>query len=336
MAKSLFGDEPKYFNRKVGLYLGDFENAENKNSGLDISELDFDFEVSRSIEWFENCARFSIYNPNEKTLNAALNTAKAIIFEAGYESEMGVVFIGNIYKAYPEIHGGDIVLRIIATSTRGPHYQLVNVPICLSYDKGASVYEILQQIADYTAMPLIGAETAKEIFIDEPFVFENGNARDALRKLGEVVWELCYSRIYFDNGMIVFLVEMQEDDSQQQNINQVYLSYKSGLISCIPVRDESESDLNKGVKNNLEFYFTGDITKWKEENEEVKETRKRVNFTAFLSSKLVPNTKVMLNTEGGFLGMPVIKDKEYLIHKSKFTGNNYGGEFKVECEAVEP
>lgn len=328
-----------YFDRKTGLYLGSFENVENKKQGLDISDLDVDFEVTRSIVWYENSAKFTIYNPSERTINAALYDVNGIIFDAGYkDGAYGTIFVGNIYKAFPEIDGNDIVLKIIATSTRGLHYQLVNVPIELSFPEGTTLYAILKTIADYTAMPLMGAEEAKNITTDEPFIVSGAgaNARTALLKAKELamMWD---GDVYFDNGCIVFLASKYREYNEEVNfqvMSYVDLAYDRGLLSCTPIRDESLSELNSKVDENLEFYFTGDLNKWKEVHEKTKDNRKRVNFSAMINPGIIPNSKVRINTENGRIGIPVIKDEIYIVHKAVFTGNNYGGAFQVNCEAA--
>lgn len=332
----------RYFNRRTGLYLGSFENVENKKQGLDISDLDLDFEITRSIVWYENTARFSIYNPSEKTINAVLYDVNGIVFDAGYkDGTYGTIFVGNIYKAWPEVDGDDIVLKVIATSTRGMHYQLVNVPIELSFPVGTALYDILKTIADYTAMPLMGAEESKDISIDEPFIVSGAgaNARTALLKAKEVALTLADADVYFDNGCIVFLASTEReytinDEAAGQRISYVDLSYSKGLLSCTPMRDESLSELNSKVTENLEYYYTGDIKLWKKQRENVKDTRKRVNFSAMMNPGIIPNAKVRINTENGRKGIPVIKDEIYIVHKAIYQGNNYGGAFQVNCEAA--
>lgn len=329
--------DAKYFGRKCRLLAGSFTDGETEATAWDLSDLDYDFEVSRSIVWYENSAKFSIYNPSTESINRVLYSASAFKLEAGYDQATagtsrtyGTIFIGNVYKAWPEFDGDDLVLQVICKSARGPNYQLTLVPITLSFRKGTSLFDVVKTVADYAAIPLIGAESLKDKRIGSDFNYSGSVAGALLYINTELIWTHSshFTRIHIDNSQLVFVREDGE-----QAISYVSLGYDSGLISCIPYRDESENELAEAVQDNIAYYYTGDPKYWQARHEKVKEERKRVKFTALINAGIMPGTKVHLNTAGGRAGLEVL-DNDFYVRTAKFAGNNYGGKFQVDCEAV--
>ena len=79
------------FGRVVQLLVGKFSkgNESGGETSLDLSALDIEFEVTRSVEWFDNGAEITIYNPKPYTLNSIMNEGNSVILKAGYEDEGG-------------------------------------------------------------------------------------------------------------------------------------------------------------------------------------------------------------------------------------------------------
>jgi hypothetical protein len=69
------------------LFVGDFAGGNDSDGGWDISNLHFDFEISRSIVWYENYAKFKIYNASIDTVNRILFEGAGIMHECGFEDE---------------------------------------------------------------------------------------------------------------------------------------------------------------------------------------------------------------------------------------------------------
>lgn len=65
-------------------------------NGLDLSELRCKFVIKRSDTMTPNVADIRVYNLDQKTALRIRNEFKRVILQAGYESNYGVIFQGNI------------------------------------------------------------------------------------------------------------------------------------------------------------------------------------------------------------------------------------------------
>lgn len=345
------------------LYVGDFASGNDKESGFDISNLHFDFEISRSIVWYENYAKFRIYNASIETVNRILYEGAGILFECGYSDQpnsLGTLFVGNITLAYCERVGNDVITHVTATSTRGPEYQLVKVPIALSFPKGSDMLSIAKTVADWTAMPLVGADSLSDVTIDDDFSF-CGSVKSCLQKLNSLLVSMGCGHLYFDNSLLAY-IDDSGDDAQYQTLSAVRLDYSSGLLSASPVRKREDGLLKKEVERgrNLEYYYFGGKSPVATKTAKVKANKKGqkakteavsydidytpiaeasekrlvVQFKSLINTGLIPNTKVEIdNTESG-LPLPSVNG-QFLIRKVAFKGDNYGGRCEAEGEAVE-
>lgn len=328
-----------YFGRKCTLLAGMFKEGETEATAADLSGLDFDFDVDRSIIWYENMAKFTLYNPGHELVNKILYDSTAIKFMAGYDEDSaesspktyGTIFLGNIYKAWPEWSGDNLLLRMVCKSSRGPNYQLTKVPIVLSFRKGTPIFDVVKTLADYAAIPLVGAESLKAKKLGSDFSFSGSVAGAVLYLNSEVIRTQISRRaeIYLDNSQMIFV-----NERDGIFVNFVSLGFDSGLLSLTPYRDESDEEFADMVKDNLEYYFTGDSKYWKATKETVKDERKKIRFTALVNAGIMPGSKVHINTSGGRHVIEEI-DNDFFIRSAKFSGDNYGGKFTVTCEAVE-
>ena len=340
------------------LYVGSFGGGNDKEDGRDISDLHFDFGVSRSIVWYENYAKFRIYNASIDTVRSILFEGAGIIFESGFEDEnngVGTLFCGSITKAYCERNGTDVITHITAVSTRGPEYQLAKVPIAFSFTAGTDMLTILKTVSEWTAMPLIGSDSLSDVTIDDDFSY-SGSVNSCMKKINAILSDMGCGRCYFDNSMLAYIDDTGNSE-QEQVVSAVKLDYSSGLISASPIREQDDGLLKKDVEQNLSYYYFGGkspvATKVKKVGKGKKakkvavsyeidykpiakaaEGRLKVQFKSLMNPGLVPNTRVYIdNTESGLPLPPVNGD--FLIRKVSFKGNNYGGRCEAEGEAIE-
>lgn len=68
----------------------------NDRNGLDLSQLRIKFSVKRSDTMTPNTADIRVYNLDEKTAFQIRKEFTRVILQAGYESNFGVIFQGNI------------------------------------------------------------------------------------------------------------------------------------------------------------------------------------------------------------------------------------------------
>lgn len=342
------------------LYVGEFASGNDKDGGYDIGNLHFDYEISRSVVWYENYAKFKIYNASIDTVNRILYEGAGILFECGYSDQpdsLGTLFVGNITLAYCERVGNDVVTHVTATSTRGPEYQLAKVPIALSFPKGADMLTIAKIVADWTSMPLVGADSLADVTIDDDFNF-CGSVKACMLKLNALLVSMGCGHLYFDNSLLVY-IDDSGDGGQYQTVAAVKLDYSSGLLSASPVRKREDGLLKKRVEHgkNLEYFYFGGkspvatktvkVGKGKKSKKEAasydidytpiadaSEKRLVVQFKSLINTGLVPNTRVMIDNTGGGLPLPSVNGS-FLVRKVAFKGNNYGGRCEAEGEAVE-
>ena len=347
------------------IFVGSFEDGNGKDDGYDISNLHFDFEVSRSIKWYENYAKYKIYNASLDTIEHILYEGAGIIHEYGYSDESksgygnvsGNIFVGNVTKAWCEKIGNDVITHLVCTSTRGPEYQLTKVPIALAFKAGTDMLTILKTVADWCAMPLIGADSLVDYIIDDDFSYSGSSTNSCLKALNGLLDSMYCGHVYFDNSVMVYIDDSVREDLGEQMITNVSLDYSSGLISASPIRGNDDGLLRKDVEQNLAYYYFGGVSpvntkrgksgKGKKANEftydknieykpiaDAADRRKKVKFRSLINPGLVPNTRVNIDNSGESLPMPVVKGS-FLIRSVTFKGNNYGGACEAEGEAVE-
>lgn len=312
------------------LYAGSFRDGNDKESGYDISNLHFDFDIQRSVVWHENSALFNIYNASKDTINRVLYEGAGIIFEGGYETkEVGTVFVGNICKAYSEAAGNDVVTRISCASVQGAEYPLIKIPVTLAFKKGVSVYDVLKQISDYAAMPLADADTLMKVLLEDDFNY-SGQIQGAFRKLNAILNRNSGGKVYFDNGRTVYMDRFSEASEAD-----VTLNYDNGLLSASPVRsDGGDAPLKKTSGGKAPYYYNGSEVFRAETQDAIDAGRKRIVFRALMNPGVTPNTRVSIKSTDIDKALPDV-DGSFLVHKVNFKGNNYGGNCCMIGEALE-
>lgn len=353
------------FEQVNNLYVGSFKNGNDSGNGTLVSDLHFDFEIHRSIRWYKNYAKYTIYNANVDTINKILYEGAGIIHEFGYKEQsngIGNIFVGSVKTSYVEADRkkGETRTKLICQSTRGNFYSLALVPIAVSFKEGDNWYNVVKTIADYASLPLNGATSLKEVILEDDFNFA-GSVKEAFVKINErIAFYEC--EMYVDNSMLCLVDHSARKGSDQYQIfNNVILDYESGLISASPVR-KKDDDFIKDVENNLPFYFYGgkyegsakqkmlvqgkngklvnknvDVSEMEIEYKQASEEsdkRKKVKFSCLINAGIMPNYKVLIDNSGSGLAIPSVKG-EFYVRDLTITGNNYGGQCKMEGEAIE-
>ena len=320
------------FKRVAKLFVGNFSDGNKKNLGYELSGLDFSFDVTRSIYWFENKAKFTVYNCSKETANNIMTGGASVIFEGGHEdTQTGIIYMGQIGYAYTQKKGVDRTTHLFCTGSRGGEYQLARVGISFSYPKETSIIDILDRVSAYCNMSFKGRENVGDIYIERPFIY-SGDVPKLLRQIN-VILNGYGAGCYLDNNEII-VYRLYGDKSE---FNSALLTYDNGLLSCTRVRDESVNEINYRAdlpywtgyagmteiqRKASEEKIAADLAKKKELN-----SRDCIKFTSILRSDLTPNTLATVIDEDEDV------NATYLIERCVFSGNNFGGDFKVECEA---
>lgn len=247
------------FDRKTELYVGVFNDAAMAASGGSgtaeqqgylVDDLDYEFDITCSTEYYKDSATFTLYNPNDETVQEIMTRGCSVIFRAGYADEdMATIFVGQIAMAYPEDDGAETTkLVLICKSQRGAQFPLQSVMLTAFIEEGKTYYDVMKTIADYVGVALTGAERLKKHVLDEAYLV-NGNVREEMknftrRKLRALGGHMIISNnemIYYEDGSIEFTT--------------VELNYGSGLIKATPVRDETYQSTEDAFRENLEYYL---------------------------------------------------------------------------------
>ena len=327
------------FGREVQLLVGRFEKG-NESGGetvLDLSELEIEFDVTRSVEWFDNGAEITVYNPKPETLNTIINEGNSVILKAGYTDSGGArtIFAGQIANALPRRDGKDVVLELNCVQARGNFYQLARLNMAVSFQKGKKIRECLQEMCDYAGIVLrAGAGAVLDEGIDYPYR-RSGTFTDVVKDFYDYeMYQFGKAIVYLDNNE---LIVMARDKSLE--LEQVELTHASGLLECTAERDESLNKVNFG--DDPEYFFLskkeGDISPKERPSKEI-DRIKKVRGRCLMNASVVPNCFVVIDSSDDgdpYSGALAVKGR-YIVTECNYRGGNTGRDFTVEFTAQEP
>lgn len=323
------------FGRKTELFIGTFKNANDTQKGFLVEGLDYEFEITRSAEYYKDSATFTIYGPNEETIKTVMNDGVAVVFKAGYEDEgIGNIFVGQIATAYPESEGPESTrLVIICNSQRGAQYQLGKIYITEFFDEGTSYFDILKSIADYAGIPLSGASVLKEYKIDVGYIV-TGTIRDAVHNFMSSKLRAIGGKVIISNNEMVYL-----DKNYNAAFDTAFLSFKSGLVSAQDIRDQKFQSSEDAFNENREYYLgisaMGDkeLAKQKEIENSIQSPR-MIQFVSLINPMLSIGTPVYIDARRHKNDNLSVVGKFY-VTELKYNGDSYGNQWKIEGKAME-
>lgn len=331
------------FGRVVQLLVGKFDKG-NESGGetvLDLSELEIEFDVTRSVEWFDNGAEITIYNPQPSTLNTILNEGNSVILKAGYEDEGGAktIFSGQIAYAVPRRDGKDVVLEINCVQARGNFYQLARLNMSVSFPKGKKIRECLQEMCDYAGIVLrAGRVPTLDEGLDYPYR-RTGTFTDVIRDFYDYeMYQFEYTTgktiLYLDNNELIVM-----DREYTIDLEEITLNHDTGLLECRMERDESLNKVN--FADDPEYFFLskkeGDVEPKKRPSKEI-DRIKKVCGRCLMNASIVPNCFVNIDgTDSGdpYSNVLAVKGR-YIVTDCNYRGGNTGSDFTVEFTAQEP
>ena len=89
--------------------------ADSSDQGLDLSELRIVFDVRKGETETPNSAEIRVYNLSEATMSRMRREFTRVILQAGYRSNYGIIFDGNIRQTLQgRENGTDTYIEIIA------------------------------------------------------------------------------------------------------------------------------------------------------------------------------------------------------------------------------
>lgn len=326
------------FGRVVQLLVGKFEKG-NETGGeavLDLSDLDIEFDVNRSVEWFDNGAEITIYNPSPSTINTIMNEGNSVILKAGYENDGGAktIFAGQIAYASPRREGRDVVLELNCVQARGNFYQLARLNLSVQFPKGKKVRECLQELCDYAGIVLrAGRISTLDEGLEDPYR-RSGTFADVVQDFywyfGEQFGKFV---IYLDNNEMIVMAKDATLD-----LEEVTLTYKTGLIECRMERDESLNKVN--FADDPAYFFLskkeGDMEPKERPSKEI-DRIKKIRGRCLMNATIVPNCFVNIDSStGDDMDSMIAVQGRYIVTDCNYRGGNTGHDFSVEFTAQEP
>ena len=329
-----FSDSIKAWGRQVELVVYDPARApsaavleqDGQQFGLRVSELHVDFEVKRSLAFTENTASFKLYNASEQTRQLIQSPNMRMQFSAGYKDQGGLIllFSGFILpdvfsaksesswittipciSALSESTGSEDIASWIKKNPKATQAQkqekissaINRIPVSLGYSKDSKVRTILNNLSTLTGLVLYGSEG-----LDPMMTFPNGwtyvgGVRGALQMLDRMLRARGWALVTDNATIVVYPLH-----GGKQTSTAAYLTYDTGLIKAEPKAKDNIPP--KVDKNGKKIPVTQSYT-----------------FEALLSPKIGPNTLVRIKTE--------TLDVVIQVAEVTFSGNNYGGDFKV-------
>ena len=285
------------FDRKVKMIVG--PNLAAEGSGLDVSELDIEFEVTRSLTIADNKATFKVYNPKENTRNILLKVGNNIIFQAGYTDQgITTIFIGNIKRAYYNDISVDRFVEIEAYTIRSEKIPFSAKSLNQSFSPPVFLSTVIQDIGTAYTLVTSGLDLAR-IPLENGWSYI-GTLKGAITKINKIL-DNEDSILYMDNSDLV-------------------VTKKDGTVSAVIATVSYGSGPGGGLKSLREN--TKPATKKR------KNPKQRWQFETIMISTLQPNGLIRFDT-------PQVTGS-FLIEKLVFVGDNFGGDFGVVGEAVEP
>jgi hypothetical protein len=156
--------------------------ADKAGNGLDLSNLRIVFSIKRSDAQTPNTAEIRVYNLSDETVNRLKKEFTHVTLQAGYESNYGVIFSGNIKQIRSGREDGtDSFIDIAAgDGDEAYNYAVVNTTLAAGSTQKAQI--------GAAAKPM-ESKSVKQGFIDETGVVKlprgkvmYGMARDYLRQ----------------------------------------------------------------------------------------------------------------------------------------------------------
>lgn len=138
--------------------------------------IQFNIEFSDGEEL--NDAEIKIYNLSKETLNK-IKKNQPIILNAGYEGDVGSVFIGGIYDVSTEKNGMDRITTVLAVEASE---QWRKLPVTKTYKAGIKASQILRDLVSMTGL------SPGALFIPKDVTYTRGKSISG--RLSNVVSEI--------------------------------------------------------------------------------------------------------------------------------------------------
>lgn len=133
------------YRRKVKLIV-----STASGDGLDLSQFRIVFDIKLSDSQTPNTAKIRVYNLSQDTVSKVQKEFTYVTLQAGYESNFGTIFYGNIKQVvYGSENNVDTFIDISAGDGDQPYnYAVINQPLAAGADQSDIVNACLNPLAE--------------------------------------------------------------------------------------------------------------------------------------------------------------------------------------------
>lgn len=185
-------------------------------------EFDVPFEDSDTLQQ----ATFSVYNLADSTVKA-IKRGDAVILNAGYEGDVGAIFVGQVSACVTKRRTVDKITTITATAAMK---EWLNSKVSKTYKESSTAKDIVTDLLNLMGLEIGEFSLAVEKVYDRGLVC-NGKVKDILKR---VVESDCKSRFLIRTETVVI------SDPSKGVSNGIELTPENGLLL-------SESDTDETV-----------------------------------------------------------------------------------------
>lgn len=164
-----------------------FTFGEPGTPGRTWENLDFTFNVKKSTKKEPNTLDLTIYGLSRESADWIREGQKTVRVIAGYEGDVGQIFLGDVDTAIYERDGVETVLNVEA-SDGGRKYR--EARINKSYGSDTTLRRVVEEVSQAMGLPLGDVDGIPDIVLADSLVL-HGPARnqlDRLRAFGIEVW----------------------------------------------------------------------------------------------------------------------------------------------------
>lgn len=227
-----------FWMREASLQIG------NRRYSMD--NLYFEFEVPFEDSDTLQTAKFKAYNLSEAT-RKSIKRGSVIVLNAGYEGDVGAIFVGQVSACSSKKQNTDIITEISATAAMD---EWLNAKVSKTYAKGSTALEIVADLLNLFGLEIGELKLAVNKVYDRGLIC-NGKVKDSLK---QIVVNDCKSRFLIRGGSVII------NDPSGGLANGVILTPQSGLLlngseaqeSVVAVGSDSQKSASlKGEQGNF-------------------------------------------------------------------------------------
>ena len=197
--------------------------------------LDFKFEVNFCDSDELGTAAIEVTNLSENTRNG-IKKDDQIIINAGYEGDIGCIFVGQLSEAAHNQGVVDWITKIKATASLD---EWLGKQVNKTYHKNIEAQAILSDLLN-----LFGMEIGKMQLVENPTYPRGKVCKGRLKDvLTEIVTSDCKSRFLIKHGQVII------SDPNQSEGQEILLSPETGLLRCSEDKVAVQADKPQNTKD---------------------------------------------------------------------------------------